>query len=860
MSEPTATTARQPVPAPDAVMRPQPAAHNHDQGPAHPLAELQRTLGNLGVVQRMADPALMPKLEVGAPDDRHEREADRVASAVMRQSDDLPNVSAASAQISRAPEDQREPTPTTLATKPTSTPKTPRATKTSRAAVPDKGSPSPVAGHGTGRSEPTKKAPVTPAAKAATEGHAAPGKAPGEHGKNPVTGKPPAASPLAGKGSAGAQHKAAEAARAAAKHPTKHPAVKPPPGAVKHAQQAHVPKPNAKPKTGTTAHDHPPGHPAPSPKHAGGPPKHIHEKPTQAPPSATSTSQTPTPERKPNEPVVAAKPATPGTVPTLTPAAARTISSSQGSGQPLSSTDRGFFESRLGRDLGGVRVHDNPAAHRAARDVRAKAFTYGEDVFFSPGRYQPGTGVGRELLAHELAHTIQQRPGAKLERSVQRQPDGGSGGGANQDPLKVGNIGVPAFRLQSKDNPYTGKLTRSAKYSADTRPDDQRDLWKGDLAPSLTGQVKTLIDSFTRRNYNPQSGDSGSTPVVLRSNAGGRFIAGSQQEMAAELTTPEWDRTGATSMGPKRGFQVDHILELQLSGYPDSDAGHKPSNLQLLRASVNASSGTLVDTGARNAVLDYLKTLPADQLADADRKLVDPASKPGGVPTVDDAKFTMRQHNIEFAGATAAGGPAAGPADIWDHGQISRGEHLGVTIGNAKKPAVEATTMTSANDKGFVAILPSASGGVPKKLSTSASPIGDESRKFAPYKLVNKSFNIGDDWRSQPMLGTLALEIPADHKTFTQASALIQVERYEGAQFAGHLQGRAGRGGSAAINDQMRGLGLKKASPIVIEDSGLGDQGFELSGYVQTDLTQLSGARMNLSVTGYTDELSKTFQ
>jgi hypothetical protein len=879
MTEPTTSTTRQPAPAQGQAMRPQAAANAHDSQPAHPLADLHRALGNIGVVQRMADPTVMPKLEVGAPDDRHEREADQVASAIMRQPDDIPNVSAAGAQISREPEDHKEPPtgakpgankpPPKPAQAPAPPPKA-GATKKAPAAAPGKGKPEATAGHGAHKPEPDKKAPGA----AAVKGHDGPGKARGEHGKNPVTGKAPAHSPVAAKGKASHHHEHEAAAKQAAKHPAKHPDAKAPHGAKK-AMAPHAHKPSPGPKTGKTGHDHAPGHPKPSAKHTGGPPKHIHQKPTQAAAPTTATSQTPTTqtpaqaqaqapaaEHTPDDLVVAAKPAAPGVVPTVTPAAARTISSSQGSGQPLSTPDRGFFESRLGRDLGGVRVHNNPAAHQAAKDVRAKAFTYGQDVYFSSGRYQPGTGSGRELLAHELAHTIQQRPGAKLEHSIQRQPDGGGSGsgGAVADPLPVGNIGVPAFRLTSPNNPYTGKLTRSSKYTTDTRPNDQRDLWKADLGPSLTGQVKTLIDSFTRRNYNPQSGDSGS-PVVLKTNAAGsgRFITGSQQDMASELATPDWDSAGGTAIGPKAGFQVDHILELQLSGYPDTDVGHKPGNMQLLRASVNTSSGSLVNAGAVKAVLDYLKTLPPAQFSDPASKLMDPASKAGGAPADADANFTMRQHNIQFAGATAAGGPAAGATDIWTHADIAAGKHLGITIGKDNKPAVEATTMASVGDKGSVAILPSASGGLPKKLSTNAA-VGDESKGFKPYKLVNKSFNIGDDWRSQPMLGTLALEIPADHKTFTQATALLQVERYPGAQFAGHLQGRAGRGGSAAINDQMRGLGLKRASPIEITDSGLGDQGFELNGKVKTDLPLLSGATMDLAVTGDNVSLSHTFQ
>lgn len=62
----------------------------------------------------------------------------------------------------------------------------------------------------------------------------------------------------------------------------------------------------------------------------------------------------------------------------------------------------------FGRDVGNVRVHDGPAAAATARAFGAKAFTAGRDIVFSAGRYAPGTPDGDHLLAHELAHVVQQ--------------------------------------------------------------------------------------------------------------------------------------------------------------------------------------------------------------------------------------------------------------------------------------------------------------------------------------------------------------------------------------------------------------------------------------------------------------------
>jgi hypothetical protein len=70
------------------------------------------------------------------------------------------------------------------------------------------------------------------------------------------------------------------------------------------------------------------------------------------------------------------------------------------------------METRFGADFGDVRVHADASAERSARSVSAHAYTVGPHIAFAPGRYAPHTSAGRRLLAHELAHVVQQRSGA----------------------------------------------------------------------------------------------------------------------------------------------------------------------------------------------------------------------------------------------------------------------------------------------------------------------------------------------------------------------------------------------------------------------------------------------------------------
>lgn len=75
-------------------------------------------------------------------------------------------------------------------------------------------------------------------------------------------------------------------------------------------------------------------------------------------------------------------------------------------GQPLPGDLRAQFEASLGADLASVRVHP---ASSSATAIGAKAYAKGQDIHFAPGRYDPKSAEGRELLAHEVAHTVQQR-------------------------------------------------------------------------------------------------------------------------------------------------------------------------------------------------------------------------------------------------------------------------------------------------------------------------------------------------------------------------------------------------------------------------------------------------------------------
>lgn len=89
------------------------------------------------------------------------------------------------------------------------------------------------------------------------------------------------------------------------------------------------------------------------------------------------------------------------------------INSSAGGGTSLDGGAREFLEPRFGQDFGEVRVHADSEANDLSNSIQAKAFTKGNDIYFADGQYQPESSAGRELLAHELTHVVQQTGGKK---------------------------------------------------------------------------------------------------------------------------------------------------------------------------------------------------------------------------------------------------------------------------------------------------------------------------------------------------------------------------------------------------------------------------------------------------------------
>ena len=165
-------------------------------------------------------------------------------------------------------------------------------------------------------------------------------------------------------------------------------------------------------------------------------------------------------------------------------------------GQPLDASSRAFFEPRFGRDFSHVRVHTDAAAAASAQAVGAHAYTVGSRIVLTAGR-APSSATGRHLLAHELAHVVQQNSGhGQISLVLRRQP---AAEAAAPDQLDLG-----ADEDLSEKNPRLASFAAAARQSLSASPKaiiSVGALWssKSAFAPGAAQTPDQLREAARRR-------------------------------------------------------------------------------------------------------------------------------------------------------------------------------------------------------------------------------------------------------------------------------------------------------------------------------------------------------------------------
>lgn len=174
-------------------------------------------------------------------------------------------------------------------------------------------------------------------------------------------------------------------------------------------------------------------------------------------------------------------------------------------GRPLEPALQQEMGQRFSYDFSRVRVHTDAAAEQSARDVNAHAYTVGRDIVFGASRYASGKQEGRQLIAHELTHVVQQNgggslPGRKQEQEAEALSRAVSAGGRAQvqAPSGIGFAAQPATPPVADQEEYV-PVTGAPDYKPlpETKPEvlGRKDL---DIILRTNARLRARIESVAK--------------------------------------------------------------------------------------------------------------------------------------------------------------------------------------------------------------------------------------------------------------------------------------------------------------------------------------------------------------------------
>jgi outer membrane protein OmpA-like peptidoglycan-associated protein len=206
----------------------------------------------------------------------------------------------------------------------------------------------------------------------------------------------------------------------------------------------------------------------------------------------------------------------PSTVPSIVPDVLRSP------GEPLDAAARAFMEPRFGHDFSQVRIHTDAKAAESAQAVNAVAYTVGSSIVFGRGQFAPQTAKGRRLLAHELAHTVQQQgvrgeaqdtgldlTAQSLERSLEREAD------THAERVVTGHAAEPGqlqkqlgvARLQRLGDPAQAPAGMACPIAQSSAGGIGSDIFFGSAGRTLTPSQQADIAAFVS-NWHASGADA----------------------------------------------------------------------------------------------------------------------------------------------------------------------------------------------------------------------------------------------------------------------------------------------------------------------------------------------------------------
>ncbi len=482
------------------------------------------------------------------------------------------------------------------------------------------------------------------------------------------------------------------------------------------------------------------------------------------------------------------------------------LESTKGGGSPMSGDTKSEMESGFGADFGSVRIHTGNDAVQMSENLNAQAFTHGNDIYFNDGNYNPGTESGKHLLAHELTHTVQQ--GASVQRKMIQKQENDTTAENPEDILK--KFYLPAVKARHLSLYQTwasqGKLKRFQGYSRG-RP-NQISVWKNHFWDKMQNTERLgLHEEFSG--------------VKKIKTPGDKEIRGRRATLLKKLTIANWDKRGRVL---DNTMEVDHIIELQTGGWPNSTTPNEIENMELLDKSSNATAGAKTKSNIVAIVRNYLEAS-------------------GESNTQSDAETYMAANTINFEQVELGQGDFAGQrgeSQYWTREEIEQGLHLNdlEDLGNIGEPGSPTEFALMTPDDGYLMeLFPHEE----NSLSIQLGPDNAKSKAVAGMKISNISLNSGYDSVAADLpMGQITAnwDLPSDFNA-PEGPFTIPVKK--------SISQYAGKVGDVP----SMGMDFEYLSPIELSgEFGINEEGFFAEGRLTPSVEFLRGAALVVGVRG----------
>lgn len=546
------------------------------------------------------------------------------------------------------------------------------------------------------------------------------------------------------------------------------------------------------------------------------------------------------------------------------------IEASRGGGTELPGPVANQMATQFNRDFSGVRIHNDKEAAELCAETNARAFTVGNDIYFAPGEFSPESDSGRELLAHELTHVVQQ--GGEVQRIMRDPAPAKTEKEGNGRLTKDNKLYIPHLALPKK--PGMAKAFGSKKTNwelpkvLEERAAQDEDWKKGLEKSAKTWDLKSKLGGD---NTLPDSA-GGQTQYALKLNAGGKegsYLIGTENAIRQQAALPWW-----TSSGAPHTFHVDHIIELQLGG-----AAKDTANFQLLDGKANTSSGSKVKNAINSAISsalppkleegvselpENLKKIskgkkgagtsapggsetasptpsPSTASSDADKSTQPKKKKSARDAALDEikSKYQVIFEKVDFSGGDVKNGESA---VRWLFSDVEAGNHI--------KPLKKATKKDSpdlfANDK--LRLFPRPGAGV-----LFASNLTAED-KFTPGPWGSMKVS-GGTFNREAGTGSVNIDYPGGKKISTDGTKTLSFVSGGASPTLCHIPpGQV----AAAYRNAFK---AKLLSPIALDNADMDASANIIGGGVLTidGIPILGGTTLDVSLVGGDLVFSKTF-